>query len=176
MLAEESAQTLGCVLLAAVVARLGEAVGEEKERVARLHPETHAGELLVAENSDGESGSGDECGTATAQKERREVSGVADFDRACFVRLAADERRVVRGESALAEYAAGALDELVQGETDGDERAEHRVELRHQHRGGHALSGNVAEHEVEASVVGCDEVAVVAGDERGGLVVVRDLP
>ena len=60
------------------------------------------------------------------------MSGVADFDRASLVRSSADERRVVCGESALAEYAAGALDELVQGETDGDERAEHRVELRHQ--------------------------------------------
>ena len=132
MLAEEEAQTLGCVLLAAVVARLGEAVGEEEERVARLHSEAFGGELLVAENSDGESGGIYESRAAAAQKERREVSGVADFDRTRFVGLAADERRVVCGESALAEYAAGALDESVQGEFDGDERAEHRVELRHQ--------------------------------------------
>src|SRR5947209_8458582 len=55
LLAEQAAQTLGCVFFATVVARLGESVGEEEERVARLHSESFGRELLVAENSDGES-------------------------------------------------------------------------------------------------------------------------
>src|SRR5207248_2971871 len=68
VLAEEASESLGCVLLAAVVARLGEAVGEEEERVARLHSETLGGELLVAENSDGQPRCVYERRVAAAQK------------------------------------------------------------------------------------------------------------
>src|SRR5205085_12618080 len=114
--AEQAAQSLGAVLLAEVVARFGESVGEEEECVSRLHSESFGRELLVAENSDGQSIGLDEPRVAATQKERREVSGVADFDDAPFVGPATDERRVVCGERALAEDSAGALDELVQGE------------------------------------------------------------
>ena len=48
--AEEAKETFGRVLLARGVARFGEAVGEEKQRVARLHAQRARSELLVAEN------------------------------------------------------------------------------------------------------------------------------
>src|SRR2546423_431141 len=92
VLAEEASQTLGGVLLAALVARLGEAVGEEEERVARLHSETFGGELLVAEDSDGQPGGIYESRAAAAQKERRAGSAAAEFPRAGRSGASADDR------------------------------------------------------------------------------------
>jgi hypothetical protein len=79
-------------------------------------------------------------------------------------------------ERALAEDAAGALDEPDERQPQRHQRAEHGVELRHQKRGGDALAGHVAEHEVELPVLALEHVAVVAADDRGRLVVVGDVP
>ena len=51
--AEELAEPFGAVLGAQRVARLGEAVGEEEECVARLGAKLLGGELFVAEDADG---------------------------------------------------------------------------------------------------------------------------
>src|SRR6201995_2810038 len=68
MTAEQLAQAVGAVLIAALVARLGESVREEKERVARLHAKPLGRELLVAEDADGQSGRADERRVSPAQK------------------------------------------------------------------------------------------------------------
>jgi hypothetical protein len=104
------------------------------------------------------------------------VAGVANLDLARRVRASADERRVVGRERALAEDAAGAFDEPDERQPQRHERAEHGVELRHQERGGDALAGHVAEHEVELAVLTLQNVAVVAADDRRRLVVVGDVP
>jgi hypothetical protein len=82
----------------------------------------------------------------------------------------------VRRQRALAEQAVGALDELRQRQADFDERVEHRVQVRHQHRCCHALPRYVAQHEVQAAVRRGHQVAVVAADDAEGTIEIGRLP
>ena len=91
-------------------------------------------------------------------------------------RLAEDQRGVLRGQRALAEEPVGARHEFGGAQADRDERAEDGAQVRRQHRRSHAFAGDIGHHEMQVAIVAGDEIAIVATDHTGRLVVIRDIP
>ena len=103
------------------------------------------------------------------------MAGVEELDLAGWIGAAADERSVLTSQRAVAEETIDVNHDLRQRQTHADEAAEERVQLGHPHGCGHALSGDVAEHEVELTAEGV-EVAIVAADRPQGRVVIAGFP
>src|SRR5580700_2719591 len=91
-----------------------------------------------------------------------------NFHLSCGLSQSAYQGGVLPGQRAPTEHAISLCDHLAKRQGHSSQVAEQSVELRHQHTGGHALAGDVAQHKEELSI-GRDQVAVVAtaGTERG---------
>ena len=104
------------------------------------------------------------------------MPGVTNFNFAARIRAAVNQRRVLRWQRALGKNTAGTFDHLIEGQVDRDERAKHRVEMRHQNRSRNSLARHVAEYEVQRLVVTSDQVAIVTTDRASRLVVIGNFP
>src|SRR6185436_5393454 len=85
---------------------------------------------------------------AFLDEERRQMSCVTNFYLTARIRAAANQSCVLRWQGAFAENAAGAFDHLLKWQVDRNQRAKHRIEMRHEHRGSHTLTRHVAEDEM----------------------------
>ncbi len=57
-----------------------------------------------------------------------------------------------------------------------NERAKYGAKVRRQHRRSHAFAGDIGHDEIQIAIVAGDEIAVVAADDAGRLIVVGDVP
>ena len=91
------------------------------------------------------------------------MSGVCHHDASVVSERAEHQRRVLSGQAARAEERARATDDLVDRQTEWNQAAKHRMDVRRQQRRGDAFAGNIGEQEVQR-VTGRDEVDDVAAD------------
>src|SRR5215831_6781346 len=98
-----------------------------------------------------------------------------DFHFAAGIGLSAYQSGVLPSQRALTENAIGLGDYLAERQVHTSQATEQGVELRHEHRGGHALTGDIAEHEEELPI-GRDQIAVIAADRADRSVVIAGLP
>src|SRR3954451_7622954 len=109
-------------------------------------------------------------------QERRRVSRVADFNSSVRLGTSADQGGVLRRQSAFAKHAAGMSEHVLQGYSDGNQRAKHGVQVRHEHGSSDSLAGDVAHHEIKAGIRRIDNIAVIAADDSDGLVMIGKMP
>src|SRR6266404_465728 len=83
--------------------------------------------------------------------------------------------RELSGKSAFAENAVGVFHHPIERETGFGEAAKRGMEVAHEHRRSHTLSGDIPQHKEQAAVC-FDEVAVVAAHHAGGLIVETHVP
>ena len=103
------------------------------------------------------------------------MPGVADLQRAVTMEPPAHQGGVGAGRRGGGEQPVGAGQHFGEGQVQGGQAAEGRLQVGHQHGGGDALAGHVAQDEEQVPVA-ADEVAVVTADHRQGAVLQVELP
>src|ERR1700733_4822073 len=107
------------------------------------------GRIGFLEEAQGDAGGLEQKDVVAVGGDDRQMACVVDFYFAARCCLAADDRYVVSGEDLFADGSVDVGDDQAEGNAHGEEVAKQRVNLGHQQRGGYALSGDVAEKEVE---------------------------
>src|SRR5271167_25457 len=103
------------------------------------------------------------------------MAGADVFDLPVGMGGADNHGRELSGGGAVAEQAIGMGYQLTQGKMLARERAKGAMKMAHEHGSGHPFAGHIAQQKEERAV-GFDEIAVVATDQAGGLVVITRLP
>jgi len=98
-----------------------------------------------------------------------------DFHVPAGLGQSAHQSGILPSQRALTEDAISLRDYLAQRQAHTSQATEQCVELRHEHRGGHAFTGDIAEHEEELSI-GRDQIAVVAANGADRSVMIVGLP
>src|SRR6516225_8609519 len=103
------------------------------------------------------------------------MPGADVFDFPVRISRADDHGGELPSGSAVAEQPICVRHQVAQRQVLSGESAKCSVKIAHQHRSSHALTRHVAQQKQERAV-GFDQVAVVAADQVGGLIVIASLP
>ena len=162
-------------ILVVGVSGFRQAVGVEEQHIAGFHVQTRGGEIEFMEHSQRQAGGFDAQHPAVPYDNCGPVAGIMDFHLPAGLGLSAYQSGVLSSQCALAEDAICLGDHLAERQAHTSQAAEQGVELRHQHGGGHAFTGNVAEHEEELSI-GLNQVTVIAANGANRRVMIASLP